>query len=97
MKKNENITVIRSSPDPTDISTKANAFKTLISDPGNPVQFSCRDVKIQTKTSQNIRLICCPSEDYDDFSELLHAEEGLYPASPIVQIEDFASLMSSCE
>ena len=39
LKKSENITVIRSSPDPMDITTKANKFKNLISGPGNLIQF----------------------------------------------------------
>ena len=64
-----------------DMTIKSNNFKTVISDPGYPIMFSGRDVKVQTKSSQNISFRCCPQEEYVDFSELLYAEEGLYPAS----------------
>ena len=73
-------------------------FETLIANPDKPVMFSGIDVKIQSITPKMIKLRMCPQEDYEDFTEALQRDEGLSPASPIIQIEDFEDFFSnSCK
>jgi len=74
-----------------------NDFKTLIVNQDTPLFFSGRDVKIYCKSFHMIRMRSCPQEEYDDFTDALKIEADLCPASPIIQIEDFDSLISdSC-
>ena len=97
LKKLDNVKVVRlKNEDLNDRENKCE-FKTITSDSNNLIEFSHQDIKIYSQTSQKIRIRNCPPDDYDDFADLLQTDENLFPGSPIFQIEDFDSLLSSCD
>ena len=88
----DSVVVTRS---PTDVEDDLHDFKTFIINQDKPLLFSGRNVKIQRKSLHMLRMRFCPPEDYEDFTDSLKIEEGLCPASPIIQIEDFDSFLSN--
>eukprot|EP00092_Neocalanus_flemingeri_P104117 GFUD01133303.1.p1 GENE.GFUD01133303.1~~GFUD01133303.1.p1 ORF type:complete len:753 (+),score=146.01 GFUD01133303.1:101-2260(+) len=83
-------TVIRASPD--DLP-RQDDFKTIRMNPEEKIKFSGRDFTITSRTSTTLRIRCCPEDDYENITEVLK-EEGLIPATPIMQIEDFISFLA---